>query len=434
MALPIIGIIADDLTGAMDSAGAMATHGLSAEVFLDSGHELGSATTDVICINTQSRLMPEPQAINTVTSATQHLMSSGCSRFYKKIDSTLRGNVGVELTAMKAAAVKQRAFVCPAFPDMGRMVRDGMLEVNGRSLTVSREDNDPFSSVGEASVVWLLQKQTKGRIGHVPIGIVERGTEAVHEQTQRLFDNGCDLIVLDAVTTAHMSTLASVISQNYPGEIVVGSAGLASALAEAIDHAPAAKEPPIATGRPGQLLVISGSLHLASYRQILRLADSVNIVFLPINAADILQVKGSVNTKATLTAREIAKAFANGQHAALYWRNPGALKPLLNDESAKAWRVQAIADFYKNILDALGYQSKMTGLIVIGGETAYMVARAVQARSVLVTGEVSPGIPFGRLVGGLAAGRLFVTKAGGFGGHTALVKVIEYLETNSHTP
>jgi uncharacterized protein YgbK (DUF1537 family) len=106
----------------------------------------------------------------------------------------------------------------------------------------------------------------------------------------------------------------------------------------------------------------------------------------------------------------------------------------LNDESAKAWRVQAIADFYKNILDALGYQSKMTGLIVIGGETAYMVARAVQARSVLVTGEVSPGIPFGRLVGGLAAGRLFVTKAGGFGGHTALVKVIEYLETNSHTP
>ena len=84
MALPIIGIIADDLTGAMDSAGAMATHGLSAEVFLDSGHELGSATTDVICINTQSRLMPEPQAINTVTSATQHLMSSGCSRFYKK--------------------------------------------------------------------------------------------------------------------------------------------------------------------------------------------------------------------------------------------------------------------------------------------------------------------------------------------------------------
>ena len=182
MAFPIKSIIADDLTGAMNSAGAMAAHSLFAEVFLDNRHDLGSATADVICINTQSRLMPEPQAIEAVSSATKLLMSSGCSRFYKKINSTLRGNVGVELTAMMAAAGKQRAFVCPAFPDRSRTVRNGILEVDGRTLTVNREGNDPFSGVGEASVVRLLQTQTKSSVGHLPIGIVDRGAEAVHER------------------------------------------------------------------------------------------------------------------------------------------------------------------------------------------------------------------------------------------------------------
>jgi len=435
MAFPIIGIIADDLTGAMDSAGAMAAHDLSAEVFLDNRHDLGSATPDVICINTQSRLMPEPQAIEAVSSAAKLLMPSGCSRFYKKIDSTLRGNVGVELTAMMAAARKQRAFVCPAFPDRSRTVRNGILEVDGRPLTVSREGNDPFSGVGEASVVRLLQTQTKSSVGHLPIGIVDRGAEAVHEKTQNLFADGCDLIVLDAITTGHMSTLASVITQDYPDEIAVGSAGLASALAKAVGHAQAAKEKSLATGQSGQFLVINGSLHPASHQQVQELAASANIALLPMSAVDILREQGFINAIATQVAIWASRAFSRGQHASIYWEDPDSLRALLEgdsaDESANKWQVQAIAEFYRGVLEKLTEQSKMSGLVVVGGETAYMVARAVQARSVLVTGEVRPGIPVGRLVGGLAAERLLVTKAGGFGGPTALVEVIEYLKAES---
>jgi uncharacterized protein YgbK (DUF1537 family) len=434
MALPNIGIIADDLTGAMDSASAMAAHGLSAEVFLDYSHELGSATTDIICINTQSRLMYEPQAMKAVTSATKLLRAFGCNRLYKKIDSTLRGNVGEELTAMITAAGKRRAFVCPAFPEMGRTVRDGIIEVNGRRLTVSREGNDPFNSVGEASVVRLLQKQTKGSVGHVPIGIIERGAEAVDKRIQELFADGCDLIVLDAITTVHMSTLASVITRNYPGEIAVGSAGLASALAKAISHIQTAKEKAIPTVRQGRYLVISGSLHPASQKQVQQLAASLDVALLPINAADMLQEQASINAVATRIAQEIARAFASGQHAALYWQDPESLRTLLEDESTNDSRVQVIAEFYRGVLEKLHDQSKLAGLIVVGGETAYMVARAVQVRSVLITDEVSPGIPVGRLVGGLAAGRLLLTKAGGFGGHTTLVEVIEYLESNSYIP
>ncbi len=417
----------------MDSAGAMAVHGLSAEVFLDYSHELRSATTDIICINTQSRLMYEPQAIKAVASATKLLRAFGCNRLYKKIDSTLRGNVGAELTAMMAAARKQRAFVCPAFPEIGRTVRDGILEVDGRRLTVSREGNDPFSNVDESSVVRLLEKQTKGSVGHVPIGIIERGAEAVNKRIQELFADGCDLIVLDAITTAHMSTLASVITRNYPGEIAVGSAGLASALAKSVGHEQTAKENPIPIDPTAQLLLISGSLHPASHQQIQELASSVNIALLPIKAADILQERPSINAMATQSAQEIARAFDSGRHAALYWEDPVSVQALLEDESTNEWRVQAIAEFYKGVLEKLHDQSKMSDLIVVGGETAYVVAKALQAMSVLITDEVRPGIPVGQLAGGLAAGQLLVTKAGGFGRHTVLVEVIEYLEADSYT-
>ncbi|MCI0840552.1 MAG: four-carbon acid sugar kinase family protein, partial [Chloroflexi bacterium] len=75
MTSPLFGIVADDLTGAMDSAGAMATHGLSAEVLLKGDLDLSRTTPDVVCINTQSRLMSERQAVRAVTGATRRLLS-----------------------------------------------------------------------------------------------------------------------------------------------------------------------------------------------------------------------------------------------------------------------------------------------------------------------------------------------------------------------
>jgi uncharacterized protein YgbK (DUF1537 family) len=66
-------------------------------------------------------------------------------------------------------------------------------------------------------------------------------------------------------------------------------------------------------------------------------------------------------------------------------------------------------------------------LIVTGGDTAQFVAEALGAHSILLHGEFAPGIPWGRLQGGMAEGRIVVTKSGGFGSATALIDIVAAL-------
>jgi len=428
---PLFGIVADDLTGAMDSSGAMATHGLSAEVLPHGGDVLSQISADVICINTQSRLLPETQARQAVVTATARLLLFGCDRLYKKLDSTLRGNVGVELAAMMSASGVEHAFVCPAFPEMGRTVRDGILEVDGLSLTVTREGNDPFSGVGEASVVRLLQMQTEHSVGHVPIDLVDQGPNAVLAGVESLLAAGNTLFALDAVSPEHMITLASVLRDFYPNDLVAGSAGLASTLAMATSHVQADTVGEPLTRSAGDFLVISGSLHPASYEQLKRLSEAANVALLPIETAAILQNSKAGQETAASTVLEALRHFANRKHVVLFEESPESIQSLLDlmqDASSTFDPIQAIANFYHHVLTGLLDQPILSGLVVIGGETAHMVTKAIGAKSIRVFGDVRSGIPVGRLKGGAADGNLLVTKAGGFGAPSALAEVIDYLE------
>ena len=64
-------------------------------------------------------------------------------------------------------------------------------------------------------------------------------------------------------------------------------------------------------------------------------------------------------------------------------------------------------------------------LVLTGGETATFVLEALGAASILLAGELAPGIPWGIVEGGVADGCVVVTKSGGFGPREALVHVFD---------
>jgi uncharacterized protein YgbK (DUF1537 family) len=66
-------------------------------------------------------------------------------------------------------------------------------------------------------------------------------------------------------------------------------------------------------------------------------------------------------------------------------------------------------------------------LILTGGDTALLAAEALGAHSLLLEGELAAGIPWGRLQGGAAQGRITVTKSGGFGAASALYELVTKL-------
>src|SRR5690554_3614480 len=97
----MIGIVADDVTGANDIGLMYAKHGYRAEVFSDYQElELNSIQADVVVLDTNSRADDPKVAYAKVFEATKRLLPLHCSLLTKKTCSVFRGNVGIEFDAM----------------------------------------------------------------------------------------------------------------------------------------------------------------------------------------------------------------------------------------------------------------------------------------------------------------------------------------------
>lgn len=132
-----IGILADDMTGAGDTALQFLTP--EAEVWvLPAVHDrvrLPAGAT-VLAANTESRHLPPLQAAG-VDQAARYLQAAGCGTFYKKIDSTLRGNLAIELLQALSTLDLELAVVAPAFPQAGRITVGGYQLVDGIPVDAS---------------------------------------------------------------------------------------------------------------------------------------------------------------------------------------------------------------------------------------------------------------------------------------------------------
>ncbi|MGH8929305.1 MAG: four-carbon acid sugar kinase family protein, partial [Egibacteraceae bacterium] len=127
-------VVADDVTGANTSAARMAMGGLSARTVVELGEiEPALRTADVVAVSTSSRGLPAVEAAARVRAVMQ--AGAGVRFVAKRVDSTLRGNVGAELDAiLDALGATSRALVVPAFPTAGRTTVDGVQHVDGQRL------------------------------------------------------------------------------------------------------------------------------------------------------------------------------------------------------------------------------------------------------------------------------------------------------------
>lgn len=136
-------ILADDLTGACDTAGAWCAAVGPVPVLL--GPPADAHAGDVVAYDLNTRVLEVSKAQAVTAAATQALLEADpATDLYIKVDSTLRGHVRttVEQVAAIAADVagQHRIVVCPALPSRGRTVVGGRLHVAGRDAPVSLSD------------------------------------------------------------------------------------------------------------------------------------------------------------------------------------------------------------------------------------------------------------------------------------------------------
>jgi hypothetical protein len=207
-------VIADDLTGALDTAAPFASHGWRTRVvpWPAAGRgprALGALAaeawrgSDVVVIDTASRHVAPREAARRVRAA----MAAGAAQArgvasYKKIDSTLRGNVAAELAAFRRACGVACLPTAPAFPAQGRTTRGGAVFVHGRPLAASAAARDALDPVADGVVARLA-----------PAGALE---------------------VLDAGTDADLRRIVRRLARARRLDGLVGSGGLAGAVASVL--------------------------------------------------------------------------------------------------------------------------------------------------------------------------------------------------------
>lgn len=406
-------VLADDFTGAGDSGVHFARAGNRTALLLDrNGLERELPRYDVLSVSSESRLLLPDAAAAAVRGVAARCIALGAEIMFKKVDSTLRGNLGAEIEAVLDVAGYHAALVCTAMPKTGRVCSGGKLYLNGAPLHETQIGRDPFNPVTVSSVAEVVAGQTSLRTGSLDLAAVRAGVPALLETIRRLLENGCRILVADAETDADLRILGSLLRvsrrerEGFP-LLGVGAGGLAEAYAGAVGGEP--------TFPRGRLLAVVGSLTGISREQ----ADlaAASGLFFPL----FLNMDSGAADPEGECARLAREAARAGDKHILLRAGQGTGQTSPNAE--QGFRAAAL---FGTAAKAICEAAPRDVLFATGGSTAVAVATALGIDAIRLEGECMPGIVLGSCSSGTGV-RWFISKAGGFGAPETLRAVAERL-------
>jgi D-threonate/D-erythronate kinase len=400
-------IISDDLTGAADTGIQFVYAGLRALVLLDPvAGDLPPA--DVIVGVTESRHLSPELARRQVTAWARMLSAYHPQEVYKKIDSTLRGNLGAELDACMSAFPGRLAVVAPAYPAAGRTTVNGRHFMHGRPLEETEVARDPTTPVLDSLIPGILARQTARRIGQIRLADLE-SAETLAQALQRNLAEGAEILVSDACTDQHLADLAAGVRALGRPILWTGSAGLARQLL-----------PPACSGVPNELLTVSqplltiaGSVSQTLRRQIDHYCTDTGAACIIAEAGALTGTGATADAEVSRVSAEALSCLQAGRSAVV----TTSLAPVVIADSGPdmVQMARVIADRLGDIARVILTSGWSGSLVLSGGDTALGVCRRLGSTAIRLRAELVPGVALGSLVGGAHENLSVITKAGSFG-------------------
>lgn len=408
-------ILADDLSGAADCAVACFGCGLSAAVAL--GDLDGDQTYEVLSIDCDTRDLASPAAAARVGHVLRQYGPGPEVLVFKKLDSTLRGNVGAELFAIleerrTASRGRKRivAVMAPAFPAVGRTTIDGQQLVHGTPLHES-ETWRHHGSGGSTHVPSVLAMAGM-RPAQIGLGDVRSGDAALR-QTMKEISAEADVLVCDAETDADLRAIAEASMVLGRETVWAGSAGLAYHLPLAAGLFGRGSDLEAPRFAYGPTLFVIGSRSGVCREQVSLLEEVGRISTFRLSPCVL--VAGAQSREWMEYAQEIAASLRSGRDT-LVVLNAGELLGL----SESRFLSGAVGTIMKPMADDVG------ALVASGGETARAILDGWGIESLRLVGEVEPGLPFA-VAEGWRRSLPVLTKAGAFGSPRTLLHCWEFL-------
>ena len=441
--MPLIGAVADDLTGATTTGVLLARSKARTAVFFNeeaAEKTEGIDELDAILISSNSRPLPANEAYDKVKSATIALKKMGVEYFSKRIDTTLRGGVGVEIDAMldqmKEGTV---AVVVPAMPQSRRILVGGYYVIDGVALINTPVAQDVRTPVKENYIPRLLEGQTRRKVGLVTLDKVLAGEEVIEEALAEQKKAGCEVIVVDGITLEDVENIAKACISLRWDVVAVDPGPFTSKLAfyRELISAEEPNIPPQADEAGKTVLIAAGSATPVTKKQMEILCQDPRHVRVSVEPLPLIE-GGDVALdevfKAVNKAAELLES--DNQPRAILFETAlhGELLNLDEEDNKRHYaggmsanRINAgLGMIISQLLEKVG-KEKVAGLYTTGGDTMVNVCYQLGVECIEVMDYVIPQTDVGRLVGSKYSGLPVVGKGGLTGNDNTACDIVSRL-------
>ena len=419
----LLGVIADDFTGASDIANTLARGlpgqgGLRAAQFLGLPVDAAPSEVEAGVVALKSRSIPAAEAVRQSLAALDWLLAQGARQIIFKycstFDSTPDGNIGPVGEALAQALGVAGVVVCPAFPRAGRTIYLGHLFVGDALLSECGMEHHPLTPMTDPDIRRFLRRQTKAPVGHVAHPALLAGPDAVSTALREAGARGETLVVVDAVTDADLITIGRALDG---AKLLTGGSGVALALpANFIARGEASGRNAAVPAVSGPEVVLAGSCSRATRGQIAHHRESHPAYLIAVDAA---------MSGALVLDDIVGFVLANAGKAPLVY---SSADPAEVAGAQERYGRDAVAERLDHVFGTLARRLIDAGvrrLVVAGGETSGAVVGALNLGALLVGREIDPGVPVLVAAGPPAIG--MALKSGNFGGIDFFARALAHI-------
>lgn len=425
-----IGIIADDLTGADDTALQFHLRGANTQILLDYSYmPENKVSTQVWAIPTETRNSDAHTAYEKVKQAAKILADDlNVEYFYKKIDSTIRGHIAVEALGVLDALEWDAAVIIPAFPQEGRTTIGGYHLLKGIPIERTEFARDPRFPIYESHIPTVLRSELQNEqddlVDLIELRTVIKGAGPILKKMNEMIERGVKLIVVDAISVTDIEQVVLAMEKSSYRILPCGSAGCAQVLGniwlpELENHQ---VEKTISTMPK---LIVSGSATQCTASQIQKLQDDddiENTYFIDLKMEDILE--GVNDDIVTRVSENLVKDNVVVVHTSDLTVDSKIISQILfENELSKNQFISKIGEYLACLTKKVLFNRDAI-LITIGGETSFKCCKAINSNSLQIIDAICPAIPLCMDT----KAQWIVTKSGNLGNSNTLIDIIKYFE------
>ena len=401
-------VIADDLTGSNATCSLFKKIGLRAASILklqgDKNYDV-----DVISYSTASRGLDKEEAYNKVSEAIKILKNKDVLVYNKRIDSTLRGNIGTEINAMLDNLEDDRiAVVVPAYPDSGRIVVNKTMLVNGVLLENSDAGKDPKTPIKTSCVESLVQKDIKYSSTYFTLSDIAQPIEEIAKKIQEAIKKS-RVLIFDAVNNEDIIKISKAIIHSDINIVTVDPGPFTLYYSKELQKKNHLEK---------KILMVIGSVTPTTKKQIEYILQEEDIFLVKMKVEDFFE-KETCLKEIERVISFIKKGIAN------YDLFLVTTSPIGDEKKADLQKlaenlnttVEEISKIIANtltetVVKILKETEKFEGVYSSGGDITIALLEKLKAIGVEIREEVIPLAAYGRIIGGDFPNLKLVSKGG----------------------